>query len=221
MDGTMEWVERRRLDEDEESIRLAIESYVLVRGLQSAAGQKLNGRLGKLLKKRPNDDGRFPVEIDDPSFRGAGKLLKEVNLQRLTREDLCQTYLLPDHKIQFWPRMHSMFTLCDVRGNSPVLAICDFPVMVSRLHDGSNMDNQWATWMMIDPITGFAPYDWQCRVGRTLVYRPGGLDLDRADMSAINMYFSAILDRYSEPGFEPSDWVNPTRFRRFIAAQKI
>ena len=131
---------REQAVEDEESISQVLKTWVVVTGLQSEAGKKLKGCLGKLLKDTTNEDGRLPVIVE--GHGGAGKLLKESNIQRLTRDDLCQTYLLPDHKIQFWPKMHSMFKC---RGNSPALAMCGCPIVVKRLDDGSSMDNQWAT----------------------------------------------------------------------------
>jgi len=133
---------REQAAEDEGSISQVLKTWVVITGLQSEAGKKLNGRLGKLAKDTPNEDGRLPVIVEGHGGGGAGKLLKESNIRRLTRDDLCQTYLLPDHKIQFWPKMHSMFKS---RGNSPALAMCGCPIVVKRLDDGSSMDNQWAT----------------------------------------------------------------------------
>ena len=71
--------------------------------------------------------------------------------------------------------------------------------------------------MMIDHVSGFAPPPWDCGVGRTLCFRPGGKDLNRDDMCAINEFLGDLLDEYSEgPDFNPTTWLNPSKFGRFV-----
>ena len=70
---------------------------------------------------------------------------------------------------------------------------------------------------MIDPASCFAPPEWDRGVGRTLCFRPGGKDLNRDDMCAINEFLGELLDEYSEgPGFNPFTWLNPNKFARFV-----
>lgn len=201
---------------DAKAIAEATKSWVRIEGLQSTAGQALNGKVGQLITGKVNEGGRFAVKVDGEQ---SGKLLKGSNLVAVQKEELARTYLLPDHKTLFYPKMHSIFTECDPDGNSPALKLCGCPLIVKRLADGSSGDNQWATWLMIDPISGFAPQEWQRNVGKTLVYRPGGLDLDIDDMSSINEFLGDLLDRYSDgPGFDPGSWLNPDKFQRYIRA---
>lgn len=197
---------------DAAAIKDATSKWVRIQGLQSTSGQALNGRVGQLLKKELNEDGRYAVEVD--GVKG-GKLLKKSNLVDVQPEDLVQTYLLPDHKVQLYPKYHSMFTECNPNGNAPALALCDCPLVVKMVGERSG-DNQWATWMMIDPVSGFAPPMWQTNVGQTLVYRPGGKDLGRDDMCSINEFLGDLLDHYGEKDFDPRSWLNPEWFCRYI-----
>eukprot|EP00573_Skeletonema_grethae_P001285 CAMPEP_0201687258 /NCGR_PEP_ID=MMETSP0578-20130828/1398_1 /ASSEMBLY_ACC=CAM_ASM_000663 /TAXON_ID=267565 /ORGANISM="Skeletonema grethea, Strain CCMP 1804" /LENGTH=229 /DNA_ID=CAMNT_0048171399 /DNA_START=126 /DNA_END=815 /DNA_ORIENTATION=+ len=202
--------------------------WVRVTGLTSAAGQKLNGKVGQVLNASPNSDGRLQVKIDGDV--SSGKLIKETNITDVPRNELVQTCRLfargegssAQHKVLLFPKDHSMFTNCNPKGDSPVMALCGLPLAVKRVDPYTDLsgfgaaDNQPATFLMIDPITGFAPYQWQTRVGPVLVYRPGGLDLNFYDMVCINTYFHNIIDMYAEePGtFDPMEWVNPAYFQR-------
>ena len=38
--------------------------WVRIIGLQSAVGQKLNGKVGQVLNEEANDEGRYPIQID-------------------------------------------------------------------------------------------------------------------------------------------------------------
>lgn len=111
------------------------------------------------------------------------------------------------HKVLLFPKDHSMFTNCNPKGDSPVMALCGLPLAVKRVNPYNDlsgfgaMDNQRA-YLMIDPISGFAPYQWQTRVGPVLVYRPGGLNLNFYDMVCVNTYFHEIIDLYADEVLE-------------------
>ena len=66
---------------------------------------------------------------------------------------------------QWYPREHPMFLVKD-DGNSPVLKRCGFPLVVVRfpynrkIHPRKHYDNQFATYMLIDAHSGFAPKVW-------------------------------------------------------------
>lgn len=126
-------------------------------------------------------------------------------------------------KTLLFPKSHSMFAECSARGNAPVFTLCGLPLMVEKvkpykpLAEGYQRDNQWATWMMIEPHTGFAPAEWVGGVGPVLVYRPRGLDFGPDDALVINDFLSGLLDMYSNgPEFNPSTWLNKTFFQNFV-----
>ena len=64
-------------------------------------------------------------------------------------------------KSQWYPREHPMFLVKE--GNSPVLKRCGFPIVVVRypynrkIHPRVKYDNQFATYMLIEEYSGFAP----------------------------------------------------------------
>jgi len=209
--------------------------WVRITGLTSAAGQKLNGKVGQVLNTTPNnEDGRLQVKIDGDT--SSGKLIKEANITDVPRNELVKTCRLSargegsvlEHKVLLFPKDYSMFTNCNPKGDSPVMARCGLPLAVKQvnpykdLSDFGATDNQRATYLMIDPITGFAPYQWQTKVGPVLVYRPDGLDLNFYDMVCVNTYFFEIIDLYArEPGtYDPMKWVNPTYFQRIVRRER-
>lgn len=38
--------------------------WVRITGLQSEVGQKLNGKVGQMLKEEANEEGRHPIKVD-------------------------------------------------------------------------------------------------------------------------------------------------------------
>lgn len=200
--------------------------WVRISGLQSIAGMMLNGKVGQLLDNNMNQDGRFPVQIDGLT---EGKLIKKSNLTNVTNQELVKTYRIPSrgedsmHKVILFPKNHSMFTECSPNGNSPALALCGLPLVVQKvepvnsLFDRSDYDNHMATWLMIEPSSGFAPPEWQSYVGPVLVYRPGGLDFSSDDNNVTNEFLGALLDMYGDgPGFDPMTWLNQSFFQEFV-----
>jgi Cu/Ag efflux pump CusA len=92
---------------DAKAIADATKSWVRIEGLQSTAGQALNGKVGQLITGKVNEEGRFAVKVDGEH---SGKLLKGSNLVAVQKEELARTYLLPDHKTLFYPKI----TLCSL-----------------------------------------------------------------------------------------------------------
>lgn len=102
----------------------------------------------------------------------------------------------------------------------PVPRLCGIPLMVAKMQpfvklgDQGDYDNQWATYLMIDPKSGFAPLEWQSYVGPVVAYRDDGEDFSCQDMSMLNNYLSALLDRYPEGNVTGRD-LTPQAFQRF------
>lgn len=221
------------LDRTDAAVNGVVEggSWVRITGLQSAAGEKLNGKVGQLLNETQNADGRFQIKIDGDTSKV--KLIKATNFIPVPRDELVKTCRLSargedtitEHKVLLFPADHSMFTTCNLNGNVPVMKLCGLPLFVKKvkpyryLSDFGAADNQRATYLMIEPHNGFAPHQWQNNVGPVLVYRPGGLDLSYHDMVCVNTYFFEILDEYSER-HDPMRWLNQDFFQR-IARREI
>jgi len=190
--------------------------WVRLIGLTSSSGQLLNGKVGQVLNDEPNADGRFQILIDGYS---KAKLIKASNFDDVPRNDLvktCRFMAMGEgwgnfvkqkgigevgfHKVLLFPRDHSMFTKCFRGGNVPVMRLLGLSLIMQKVEPYTDLsefgkaDNQKATYMMIDPHNGFAPWEWQSNVGPVLVFRPGGLDLSYDDMIAINSYFYHIID---------------------------
>ena len=74
----------------------------------------------------------------------------------------------------------------------------------SELVESADFDNQWATWMMIEPVSGFAHQRWQAgHVGPVVVWRPDGGAVSSHDMALLNDFLSSLLDRYSDGDVVP------------------
>ena len=92
---------------------------------------------------------------------------------------------------------------------APVPALLGIRLHVTRVRPRSDLveradfDNQWATWMMIEPVSGFAPPRWQAHVGPVVVWRPDGGAVSSHDMCLLNDFLSALLDRYSDGDVVP------------------
>ena len=99
------WDETKKTDREEK--KKAAERFVMISGLKSEVGQKLNGRVGEIMVKE-NKDGRLGVEVDG----GAGrKLLKKENCLPISENDLVSCYLLPDHILLWYPKRFEPFFL--------------------------------------------------------------------------------------------------------------
>lgn len=80
------------------------------------------------------------------------------------------------------------------------------------------LDNQPATWLMIDPHTGFAPLAWQGNVGPVTIARSDKQPLLSAQLDIIHEFVSHLLDLFGVtgmPGSVPRDRMGRDAFRRF------
>lgn len=103
----------------------------------------------------------------------------------------------------------------------PISEKIGFPLLVRRAMSesirGPLTDNQHATWLMIDPVTGFAPAEWQCRVGNVLVARADGQALETKTLGAITDYISDILDAFGSGLGRAQKYYNRDRLDKYIA----
>ncbi|CAF9932803.1 MAG: hypothetical protein ALECFALPRED_005382 [Alectoria fallacina] len=114
-------------------------------------------------------------------------------------------------------REHPIFKTSPV----PISQKIGFPLLVQRPTQQSVRGplgaNQHATWLMIDPITGFAPAEWQGGVGNVIVARSDGKPLDTATLGAITDYISDILDAFGDGVGAVQKYYNRGRLDKFIA----
>ena len=70
--------------------------------------------------------------------------------------------------------------------------------LVENLPRGRQTDNQHATWLNMDPESGFAPPEWQGGIGSVVVANADGTSLDSNTLGAIVDYVSEILDAFGD-----------------------
>lgn len=205
--------------------------WVRIVNLTSDVGKGLNGKVGQVLNETPTNnknEGRYPILIDGQK---KAKLIKQENFENIQLDEMVQTCRIAskgESSVGFFidtllfPKDHSMFHQCNPNGNSRVMMHCGLNLMVQRvkpyipLNERVDYDNQWATFLMINPNDGFAPMDWQSYVGPVLVYRPGGLDCNVDDMTVVNDYLNELLDVFADEGQkETRKWINKEFFQSF------
>lgn len=102
----------------------------------------------------------------------------------------------------------------------PISQKIGFPLLVQRPEKksvrGPPGDNQHATWLMIDPTTGFAPDEWQSGVGNVIVARADEKALDTATLGAITDYVSDILDAFGDGAEVAQGYYNRGRLDKYI-----
>jgi MYND finger len=88
----------------------------------------------------------------------------------------------------------------------PVTVRFGYPLVMKRTHFNlgrkPDTDNQHATWLNIDPNTGWAADKWQHSIGSVIVANPDRTPLKVATLAAITDYISEILDEFGEGGPE-------------------
>ena len=103
----------------------------------------------------------------------------------------------------------------------PISLKIGFPLLVwrptSESERGPLTDNQHATWLMIDPTTGFAPAEWQSGVGNVLVARADGEALETDTLGAITDYISDILDAFGNGVGAAKRYYRKDRLDKYIA----
>jgi hypothetical protein len=80
----------------------------------------------------------------------------------------------------------------------------------------SRFDNQPATWMMIDPVSGFASFDWQSSVGTVTIARLDGKFFDVETCGVMHEFNSYVLDAFGDSEEEAHDLMNPETFEQFF-----
>jgi len=82
--------------------------------------------------------------------------------------------------------------------------------------DDSSLDNQIATYLMIDKVTGLAPPEYQKQVGTITVMRKDGKPLTNQSIETIWMFHDYLLDLFGdEPPVAARMALNRAAFDRY------
>ena len=190
-----------------------------MRGLQLK--KDLNGFLGVILQEI-NENGRIGVRVP-----GQGdKLVKEKHVEIFPDEEVVKLtrYGADGEKgvtrgvrTWFWPRMVLEQAPFEV---SPVSVMIGIELCVAKVEplyevftDRAQYDNQFATYLMIDPITGFAPDRWQSFVGPVVVWRASWEPFSADDAFLLYDFLTILLEKYSSGRVRLNRDITPAAFR--------
>ncbi|KAF7325861.1 MYND-type domain-containing protein [Mycena kentingensis (nom. inval.)] len=117
--------------------------------------------------------------------------------------------------------IHSQGVVC------PMSAKVGLPIVIYRhlrenpltMTRTPNLDNQRATYLMINPVDGFAPPEWQMCVGTVTVMRRDGKPLTRESIETIWMYHDHLLDLFGD-GAPPYRQMTNEKFRAYCENYK-
>ncbi|KAJ5046771.1 uncharacterized protein L3040_003998 [Drepanopeziza brunnea f. sp. 'multigermtubi'] len=103
----------------------------------------------------------------------------------------------------------------------PITVKFELPLVMYRemegLPRGQETDNQHATWLNIDPQSGFAPPHWQGGIGTVVVASADGKPLTVATLSAVTDYVSLILDKFGDGAGAPTAMYSRAKLDSFVA----
>jgi hypothetical protein len=101
----------------------------------------------------------------------------------------------------------------------PISTKIGFPLVMSRVIDrlprGQETDNMHATWLNIDPVSGFAPEYWQGGIGDVIVAKADKSALTPDELREVVDYVSVILDAFGE-GETPLEMYKRSRLDQFM-----
>ncbi|KAI9052185.1 hypothetical protein LZ554_003545 [Drepanopeziza brunnea f. sp. 'monogermtubi'] len=124
---------------------------------------------------------------------------------------------------------HTRYESVKVSSKHPVFGTMPLPVTVKfglplvmyremeGLPRGQETDNQHATWLNIDPHSGFAPPYWQGGIGTVVVASADGKPLTVATLSAVTDYVSLILDKFGDGAGAPTAMYSRAKLDSFVA----
>ena len=104
---------------------------------------------------------------------------------------------------------------------SPVSQLIGFPLCVARVKppldkfiDRADFDNQFVTYLMIDPYTGFAAPEWDSFVGPAVVWRSSGLPFSADDAFLVHDYLCTLMEKYGSGHVKIRRDITPAAFLR-------
>lgn len=101
----------------------------------------------------------------------------------------------------------------------PVPGLINIPLVLCRKGtesaDRADLDNQIATYLNLDPDSGFAPPTWQSHVGTVLVARKDRKPLLPQHLEGVWMYCDYMLDVFGEGEGAPRWLYNRPEFEKW------
>ena len=79
----------------------------------------------------------------------------------------------------------------------PILSILGLPYALVKVRNVPG-SNQFATYLMVEPLTGFAPLSWQDDVGEVLLVNTDGRDTTVKHAQALWGYMYTLMNAYGE-----------------------
>jgi hypothetical protein len=76
---------------------------------------------------------------------------------------------------------------------SKIAYMCGIPLIIDWLND-KKVDNQFATYIMADPFTGFAPIEFQSKAGTIIIFREDQIELTENDLDNIWNFFAMLMN---------------------------
>ena len=95
--------------------------------------------------------------------------------------DFKQVFLKPDDPI---------FESCT---QSPPMGLCGIPLCLKQMNQGTN--NQWCTYLMIEPVSGMAPYPWS-ECGKVLIVRKDRMPVTPEHIYQLGDFISDIIQEF-------------------------
>ncbi|KAF8064422.1 hypothetical protein FPV67DRAFT_221908 [Lyophyllum atratum] len=137
-------------------------------------------------------------------------------------------------------RDRALFQRVEIRANHPIHSfgespsvskVIKLPLVIYRhtrepwmkrgeLTDDASLDNQIATYLMIDKINGFAPPEYQKQVGTITVMRKDGKPLTPESIETIWMYHDHLLDLFGDEPYIARKAMNQAAFNRYCRGYK-
>lgn len=76
---------------------------------------------------------------------------------------------------------------------SPAMWKCDIPLCLQQIEPGFN--NQWCTYLMIEPVSGMAPYPW-CDLGKVLLCRRDRMPITPEHVHQLGDFICDIVNSF-------------------------
>lgn len=221
--------EKRREEALRQKDPLSVGRWVTLHSMQTVS---MNGCIGDIVE-RENPVGRVGVRVQGHGSNG--KLIKTANLQPFADDEVVKIVRIGARGEQaesrgvrtwYWPqRVLSQLP----SESSRVSELLGVPLRISKIEpikcmqDRADFDNQWATYLMKDPLTGFAPDRWQSFVGPVVVWRPSWEPFSADDSGLLHDFISRLLDRYPDVDVERD--ITPEAFQsskcRMLEVEKL
>ena len=121
-----------------------------------------------------------------------------------------------------------MFSDVSLSEDSRVLNMCGIPLALLRTREGlqslprlADLDNQPATFFMIDPTSGLAPDCWQWNIGEVTVFRRDGVPFTSTHFWALWDFFCCVMEDYNDmsPREVAAKYFSPRAFRKWLDAR--